>query len=69
MGAGRRRSASCGLLLRHTRAAIPEVRGLKVASPLTHIEALELDYAPWHLIVLVGGYVGVEMAQAFRPLR
>jgi pyruvate/2-oxoglutarate dehydrogenase complex dihydrolipoamide dehydrogenase (E3) component len=49
-----------------TRAAIPEVRGLKAASPLTHIEALELDYAPRHLIVLGGGYVGVEMAQAFR---
>jgi pyruvate/2-oxoglutarate dehydrogenase complex dihydrolipoamide dehydrogenase (E3) component len=49
-----------------THAAIPEVRGLKAASPLTHIEALELDYAPRHLVVLGGGYVGVEMAQAFR---
>jgi pyruvate/2-oxoglutarate dehydrogenase complex dihydrolipoamide dehydrogenase (E3) component len=49
-----------------TRAAIPEVRGLEAASPLTHIEALELDYAPRHLIVLGGGYVGVELAQAFR---
>jgi pyruvate/2-oxoglutarate dehydrogenase complex dihydrolipoamide dehydrogenase (E3) component len=49
-----------------THAAIPEVRGLEAASPLTHIEALELDYAPRHLIVLGGGYVGVEMAQAFR---
>src|SRR5262249_15712988 len=49
-----------------TQAAIPEVRGLKAASPLTHIEALDLDYAPRHLVVLGGGYVGVEMAQAFR---
>jgi pyruvate/2-oxoglutarate dehydrogenase complex dihydrolipoamide dehydrogenase (E3) component len=49
-----------------THAAIPEVRGLEAASPLTHIEALELDYAPRHLIVFGGGYVGVEMAQAFR---
>jgi len=49
-----------------THAAIPELRGLEAASPLTHIEALELDYAPRHLITLGGGYVGVELAQAFR---
>jgi pyruvate/2-oxoglutarate dehydrogenase complex dihydrolipoamide dehydrogenase (E3) component len=49
-----------------TQAAIPEVRGLRAAQPLTHIEALELDYAPRHLVVLGGGYVGLEMAQAFR---
>jgi pyruvate/2-oxoglutarate dehydrogenase complex dihydrolipoamide dehydrogenase (E3) component len=33
---------------------------------LTHIEALEVGYVPAHLIVLGGGYVGIEMAQAFR---
>jgi pyruvate/2-oxoglutarate dehydrogenase complex dihydrolipoamide dehydrogenase (E3) component len=49
-----------------THAAIPAVPGLEVARPLTHIEALELDYLPSHLIVLGGGYVGVEMAQAYR---
>jgi pyruvate/2-oxoglutarate dehydrogenase complex dihydrolipoamide dehydrogenase (E3) component len=49
-----------------TRAAIPEVPGLKEAGPLTHIEALELDYLPSHLIVLGGGYVGLELAQAYR---
>ncbi len=36
------------------------------ARALTHIEALELDYLPAHLLVLGGGYVGIEMAQAFR---
>ena len=36
------------------------------AQPLTHVEALELDRLPSHLIVLGGGYVGVEFAQAFR---
>src|SRR5260221_3940296 len=49
-----------------SRAAIPDIPGLKAARALTHIEALELDYLPSHLIVLGGGYVGIEMAQAYR---
>jgi pyruvate/2-oxoglutarate dehydrogenase complex dihydrolipoamide dehydrogenase (E3) component len=34
-------------------------------SPL-HVEALELDYLPQHLIVIGGGYSGLELAQAYR---
>jgi pyruvate/2-oxoglutarate dehydrogenase complex dihydrolipoamide dehydrogenase (E3) component len=49
-----------------SHAAVPDIPGLEAARALTHIEALELDYVPPHLIVLGGGYVGVEMAQAFR---
>ena len=49
-----------------TYAAIPSVPGLEPAEPLTNIEALELDYLPPHLIVLGGGYVGLEFAQAYR---
>src|SRR5262245_60170315 len=49
-----------------TRATIPPVPGLADARPLTHIEALELDRLPAHLIVLGGGYVGLELAQAYR---
>ena len=49
-----------------THAAIPNVPGLEAARPLTHIEALELDHLPAHLIVLGGGYVGLELAQAYR---
>ena len=30
-----------------THAAIPHVGGLEAAQPLTHVEALELDYLPW----------------------
>jgi pyruvate/2-oxoglutarate dehydrogenase complex dihydrolipoamide dehydrogenase (E3) component len=48
-----------------THAAMPNVSGLEAARPLTHIEALELDYLPPHLIVLGGGYVGLEFAQAY----
>jgi pyruvate/2-oxoglutarate dehydrogenase complex dihydrolipoamide dehydrogenase (E3) component len=49
-----------------SHAAIPNITGLEAARALTHIEALELDYLPSHLIVLGGGYVGIEMAQAYR---
>ncbi|MGA8413249.1 MAG: FAD-dependent oxidoreductase, partial [Xanthobacteraceae bacterium] len=49
-----------------THAAIPPIPGLEAARPLTHIEALELDYAPAHLIVLGAGYIGLELAQAYR---
>ncbi len=45
---------------------MPAIPGLEAARPLTHIEALELDAVPSHLIVLGGGYVGLELAQAFR---
>lgn len=49
-----------------THASIPGIPGLAAAAPLTHVEALELGRVPSHLIVLGGGYVGVELAQAFR---
>ena len=49
-----------------THATIPDVPGLQAASPLTNIEALEFDHVPPHLIVLGGGYVGLEFAQAYR---
>src|SRR5580698_5232108 len=49
-----------------SRAAMPSIPRLAEARPLTHIEALELDYAPAHLIVLGAGYVGLELAQAYR---
>jgi hypothetical protein len=49
-----------------THATIPSVPGLEAAQPLTNIEALDLDYVPPHLIVLGGGYVGLELGQAYR---
>ncbi|MGH8256058.1 MAG: FAD-dependent oxidoreductase [Steroidobacteraceae bacterium] len=49
-----------------SHAAIPDVPGLAAARPLTHIEALELETLPSHLIVFGGGYTGLEMAQAYR---
>jgi len=49
-----------------TRAAREPVPGLNEAKPLTHIEALELDQLPERLLVIGGGYVGLELAQAMR---
>jgi pyruvate/2-oxoglutarate dehydrogenase complex dihydrolipoamide dehydrogenase (E3) component len=49
-----------------TRAALEAIPGLPEAQPLTHIEALELDELPEHLLVVGAGYVGVEMSQAMR---
>ena len=49
-----------------THATLPEIPGLAEAKPLTHIEALELDHIPEHLLVMGGGYVGLELAQAMR---
>ncbi|MBB5064773.1 NAD(P)/FAD-dependent oxidoreductase [Granulicella mallensis] len=49
-----------------THAAIENIPGMAVAQPLTHVEALELDVVPEHLIILGAGYVGLEFAQAMR---
>ncbi|MBB3261539.1 pyruvate/2-oxoglutarate dehydrogenase complex dihydrolipoamide dehydrogenase (E3) component [Paraburkholderia bannensis] len=51
-----------------TVAVIPDIPGLRDSRPMTHIEALNLEILPEHLIVLGGGYIGLELAQAFRRL-
>jgi hypothetical protein len=43
-----------------TRASIPDVPGLVIAGPMTHVEALNLERLPEHLVILGGGYVGLE---------
>jgi pyruvate/2-oxoglutarate dehydrogenase complex dihydrolipoamide dehydrogenase (E3) component len=49
-----------------TRPALGAIPGLVEAQPLTHIEALELDKVPEHLLVVGGGYIGLELSQAMR---
>lgn len=51
-----------------THATIPDTPGLREARPMTHIEALDLQRLPGHLIILGGGYVGLELSQALRRL-
>jgi pyruvate/2-oxoglutarate dehydrogenase complex dihydrolipoamide dehydrogenase (E3) component/pimeloyl-ACP methyl ester carboxylesterase len=49
-----------------TSPSLPPTPGLREAEPLTNITLLELDRLPSHLIVIGGGYVGLEFAQAYR---
>lgn len=41
------------------------ISGLADANPLTHVELLDTKTLPAHLIILGGGYVGIEFAQAY----
>ncbi len=49
-----------------SRASRPNVPGLAEAEPMTHVELLNIQHLPEHLVVLGGGYVGLEFAQAMR---
>jgi pyruvate/2-oxoglutarate dehydrogenase complex dihydrolipoamide dehydrogenase (E3) component len=49
-----------------TQATIPDLPGLRDAMPMTHVDVLDLQRIPEHLIVLGGGYVGLELSQAMR---
>jgi pyruvate/2-oxoglutarate dehydrogenase complex dihydrolipoamide dehydrogenase (E3) component len=48
------------------RPSIPAIDGLDPARTLTSTTIMELDRVPEHLIVLGGGYVGLEFGQLFR---
>lgn len=45
---------------------LPGLPGLGDARPLTSRSALGLDRLPAHLVIMGGGYIGVELGQAFR---
>jgi len=49
-----------------SRATIDSIPGLLEAAPLTHVEALDLDSLPKRLLIIGGGYIGLELAQAMR---
>jgi len=65
-GGTRRFEGERVFLVLGSRATMPDVRGLADARPMTHIEALDLDRLPAHLVVIGDGYVGLELAQAMR---
>lgn len=48
-----------------TRAFIPPIDGIDRVSYLTNVSLMELRELPQHLIILGGGYIGVEIGQIF----
>ncbi len=48
------------------RAAIPSLTGVAETPYLTNTTLLELDILPRHLVIVGGGYVGLEFGQIFR---
>lgn len=65
---GRRIGAKRWIIATGSRTAAPEVPGLEEAGYLTHETIWSLAEQPASLLVLGGGPIGVEMAQAFARL-
>jgi pyruvate/2-oxoglutarate dehydrogenase complex dihydrolipoamide dehydrogenase (E3) component len=64
---GRLLSAENIVICTGSRALIDaSIPGLVEAKPMTHVEILDLEILPSHLIIIGGGYVGLEFAQAYR---
>src|SRR5579863_528277 len=51
-----------------TRAGLPKLDGLDSVPYLDNVSIMELGDLPEHLIVLGGGYIGLEFGQLFRRL-
>jgi pyruvate/2-oxoglutarate dehydrogenase complex dihydrolipoamide dehydrogenase (E3) component len=49
-----------------THSGTPAIEGLKAVPYLDNESIMELDYVPEHLVILGGGYIGVEFSQMFR---
>ena len=68
MAAGETRDLSAGTIFINTgeRPAPPGVPGLDPARTLNSTSIMELDAVPSHLLVIGGGYIGLEFSQMFR---
>jgi dihydrolipoamide dehydrogenase len=62
------RAARAVVLATGTRAVVPPIDGLGDAEPWDNRDVTAADHIPARLLVLGGGAVGAEMAQAFRRL-
>ena len=49
-----------------SRAGVPPIAGLDDVDYLTEVELLQLTALPEHLIIVGGGYIGLEFGQMFR---
>jgi len=48
------------------RASTPAIPGLETVAAMTEVELLALDALPEHLVIIGGGYIGLEFGQIFR---
>ena len=48
------------------RPAAPDIDGIERVGPLDSTSIMELDQVPEHLLIVGGGYIGLEFAQMFR---
>jgi pyruvate/2-oxoglutarate dehydrogenase complex dihydrolipoamide dehydrogenase (E3) component len=51
------------------RASRPPIPGLETVEAMTEVELLALDSLPEHLVIIGGGYIGLEFGQMFRRFR
>lgn len=65
-GGTRELSAPCIVIDTGGRPALPPISGLTDARPLDSTSVMELSELPAHLVVLGGGYIGLEFGQMFR---
>src|SRR5262249_48781720 len=65
-GSTRSLSADRIIINAGTRAAIPKLAGLETVAYLDNASIMELDAVPEHLLILGGGYIGLEFSQIFR---
>jgi len=65
-GAARSLSAKYIFINAGTRASRPRLDGLDDVAALDNVSIMELDAVPEHLLVLGGGYIGLEFGQLFR---
>ena len=63
---GRRAEGDLVFVNTGCRPAAPDVEGLAATGPLDSTSIMELDCLPEHLVVLGGGYIGLEFGQMFR---
>jgi pyruvate/2-oxoglutarate dehydrogenase complex dihydrolipoamide dehydrogenase (E3) component len=48
------------------RSTVPQIEGIPGVPFLDNVSIMELDAVPEHLLILGGGYIGVEFGQMFR---
>lgn len=48
------------------RAVVPQMSGLDEVPYLTNSTIMDIDFLPRHLVIIGGGYIGLEFAQMYR---